>query len=677
MAYRLENTCFPKLLGACHQQRLSGTLTVSADGATKHVYFEDGAVIYAGSSVVEERFGEQLKMIGCISDEQFDVALAETKKGKYLGASLVDLGFLSPEDLRALLLGHVKHIIYSLFPWDAGDYEFVTQKIQIKDFRQPLPTAEIIFEGIRQMDDPSRIRTWLGDFDRRLMPARDPFQLFQTVSLLPEEAYVISRLDGPVTLTELMVTTGIPEEGLQRTVCALMMAGIVESAEAEHPPVLVESVAESVHPTGSMAVDAAEAARLCFELSEILRVIDDGGTHHQVLGVNWRFSSDELKKSYRELAKKFHPDRHSQLAAFDFQVKAELEKVFIRIQQAYDILNSEEARRKYEASIRMPGLPPPTPSGGIRMPASPTVVSPAPPPQTPVSPPRTPTPKSSPPVPPAALLTPVTPVARPIPSPPAPAPPKPPSDGLSFGPPKAAPLPPPALLKPVLPVTNRTTGAFPSASPVPPRPPAPPAPVRPTAANSAPPPTPPMGNQARPTGAYPNPVAPQPPPRESMLSASEYYMKTIEFLGNGDPERAYQAIRRAIELKPKNADYHALMGRVLARLHGKNKEAEKAFRTAIDLCRDPEELPDLLVELAELYRRFGMESLAVEALDRALGLKPDHQEAKLKRAALGGRRTTGGHQAPGTIRNATRQISSLVGKVFKRDDKTEDSSGGG
>lgn len=660
MANRLENTCFPKLLGACHRQRLSGTLTVSGEGATKHVYFEDGAVIYAGSSVVEERFGEQLKMIGCISDEQFDVALAETKKGKYLGACLVDLGFLSPEDLRALLLGHVKHIIYSLFPWDSGDYEFVTQKIQIKDFRQPLPTAEIIFEGIRLMDDPSRIRTWLGDFERRLRPARDPFQLFQTVSLLPEEAYVISRIDAPVTLSELMVTTGIPEEGLQKTVCALMLSGIVEPVDAEQPPTLAESVAESAHPTGSMAVDASEAAQLCFELWEILRVIDDGGTHHQVLGINRRFAPDELKKSYRELAKKFHPDRHSQLAAFDFQVKAELERVFIRIQQAYDVLSNEETRRKYEASIRFPTMTPPTPSGSTRMPTGAYQKVPATPNQG-VPPPPAPRPASV--SPPSTEFPAVPPLS---------------GDGIAFGPPKA-PTPPPALLKPVVPVANRTTGAYPSAMSTPPpgqRPPVPPV-ARPTMANQAPPTTPPMGNVARPTGAYPGPASAPAPPKESLLSAAEYYMKTIEYLGAGDAERAYQSIRRAVELKPKNADYHALMGRVLARLHGKNKEAEKAFRYAIDLCRDPDELPDLLVELAELYQRFGMESLAVETLDRALGLNPDHYEAKLKRTALAGKRTTGAHPAPGAIRSATRQISSLVGKVFKRDDKSEDSSSGG
>lgn len=664
MANRLENTCFPKLLGACHRQRLSGTLTISGEGATKHVYFEDGSVIYAGSSVVAERFGEQLKMIGCISDEQFDVALAETKKGKYLGACLVDLGFLSPEDLKALLLGHVKHIIYSLFPWDAGDYEFVTQKIQIKDFRQPLPTAEIIFEGIRLMDDPPRIRLWLGDFERRLKPAHDAFQLFQTVSLLPEEAYVISRIDAPVTVSELMVTTGIPEEGLQKTVCALMMAGIVEPVETEPPPSLAESVAESPHPTGSMAVDASEAAQLCFELWEILRVIDDGGTHHQVLGINRRFTPDELKKSYRELAKKFHPDRHSQLAAFDFQVKAELERVFIRIQQAYDVLSIEESRKKYEASIRFPTMTPPTPSGNVRMPTGAY-------PKTPPTPGR-----GIPPTPPPASRVP--PVSPPTP-PPADVPPVPPLSGagIAFGPPKA-PTPPPALLKPVAPV-NRTTGAYPSAmSTPPPRPPLPPPHVvRPTMANPAPTPTPPMGNVARPTGAYPGPAPAPQPPKESLLSPSEYYMKTIEYLGNGDAERAYQSIRRAVELKPKNADYHALMGRVLARLQGKNKEAEKAYRNAIDLCRDPEELPDLLVELAELYQRFGMESLAVETLDRALGLNPDHFEAKLKRTALTGKRSTGAHPAPGAIRSATRQISSLVGKVFKRDDKSEDSSSGG
>jgi tetratricopeptide (TPR) repeat protein len=506
MPYRLEKTGFPQLLSACHKQRVSGTLSVMHEGVRKQAYFEDGAIIYAGSDVVSERFGERLRALGKLSAEQFDRAMEALRDGRHLGGCLIDLGFIKESELQPLLANHVAEILYSLFPWRAGEYQFTPQHIHIKGFHQPMPTADIIFEGIRHLPDMNLIRRWLGDFQRRVIPSRDPFMLFQSVTLQPEEAYVISRLDGPLTIAELVTIAGIPEERLLRTLCALLLSGIVEATDTDAPP-LAEPVAETMRAVaGGGAIDATAAAQLCFELADIMRVIEENGTHYQVLGVNRRFTADELKKSYRELAKKFHPDRHSQLAAFDFQVKAELERAFIAIQQAYETLNDDAQRRKYDAALQAPKFS--TPSGG---------------------------------------------------------------------------------------------GVFPPAGFTPP--------------------------------AAPPPVASRALTETPNFSAKHYYLRTIEYLDKGDVERAYQSIRRAVAMKPESSDYQAMLGRTLARLHGHNKEAEKAFLKAVTLCPTPNEGADLLIELADLYHKFGLAQRATEVLHQALTLNPDHLEARLRLAA--------------------------------------------
>ncbi len=61
---------------------------------------------------------------------------------------------------------------------------------------------------------------------------------------------------------------------------------------------------------------------------------------YEILGVNETASPDELKKAYRALAKKNHPDAN--------QGDAEAEERFKRISDAYDILSNQEKREQYD-----------------------------------------------------------------------------------------------------------------------------------------------------------------------------------------------------------------------------------------------------------------------------------------------------------------------------------------
>lgn len=61
---------------------------------------------------------------------------------------------------------------------------------------------------------------------------------------------------------------------------------------------------------------------------------------YEVLGIPRNASKDEVKKAYRELAKKYHPDVHSDNPLADLA-----EEKFKEVQAAYDkIINEQEAR---------------------------------------------------------------------------------------------------------------------------------------------------------------------------------------------------------------------------------------------------------------------------------------------------------------------------------------------
>ena len=60
------------------------------------------------------------------------------------------------------------------------------------------------------------------------------------------------------------------------------------------------------------------------------------------LGLTKTASQDELKKAYRRLARKYHPDLHPGAK------KVEMEKNFKELNEAYEVLRDEDTRKKYD-----------------------------------------------------------------------------------------------------------------------------------------------------------------------------------------------------------------------------------------------------------------------------------------------------------------------------------------
>ncbi|MBN2331920.1 MAG: J domain-containing protein [Deltaproteobacteria bacterium] len=75
-----------------------------------------------------------------------------------------------------------------------------------------------------------------------------------------------------------------------------------------------------------------------------------GKDYYAVLGVDKKASEEEIKKAFRRLARKYHPDMNKD--------DAESEKKFKEINEAYEVLGDQQKRKEYDmygATFQQPG----------------------------------------------------------------------------------------------------------------------------------------------------------------------------------------------------------------------------------------------------------------------------------------------------------------------------------
>lgn len=70
--------------------------------------------------------------------------------------------------------------------------------------------------------------------------------------------------------------------------------------------------------------------------------------YYEILGVNENTSAEDIKKAYRELAKKYHPDAN--------RGNKDAENRFKEISEAYNVISDPEKRKKYDQMRKFGGL---------------------------------------------------------------------------------------------------------------------------------------------------------------------------------------------------------------------------------------------------------------------------------------------------------------------------------
>lgn len=319
----------------------SGALRLSRERAKAVVYFEKGDVAFAASNIRAHRLIEFLKRTG-ILDESAAASFPPKATDDEVLNILVESRRVRADRVGTIRATHVAEVLRGVLLWTDGDWEFDPRVRIAGDTRVVIDVRRLLLESTRHLP-PTYLSSRFADTSEQLDLARANGQ---QPSLLPAEAFVLSRINGPTTVNELLSVSGMNQEETLQSLYALAICGIVTRAAWTTPQF-----------NGSAGVSAAVksgADEKVETLEDFFARVELAASYYDVLGMRPQANADEVKNAYHSLARRFHPDRFHQA---DAQLRNQIESAFARVAQAYEVLGDPSSRAAYDAKLAGPSSP--------------------------------------------------------------------------------------------------------------------------------------------------------------------------------------------------------------------------------------------------------------------------------------------------------------------------------
>lgn len=230
---RLSDVGLPSVLSLLQQSGRTGVLSLVNAGVRKSVYFLDGKLVFAGSSSSQDRLGEVLLRGGRISAEEYLRLSQRIRGGQRLGKALVEGGILSPRDLWWAIEQQVKEIVWSIFNWEDGYFNFDDDELPRKEkITFDLDVEKLVVEGIRRSEGTGAIREHFISTDSVVESTSRVFP----VELEPHEKHVLSLIDGKRTIAEICQESEIGESETRKVLHTFLAVSVLKSRGPRQAP---------------------------------------------------------------------------------------------------------------------------------------------------------------------------------------------------------------------------------------------------------------------------------------------------------------------------------------------------------------------------------------------------------------------------------------------------------
>ncbi|HEX8459007.1 MAG TPA: DUF4388 domain-containing protein [Pyrinomonadaceae bacterium] len=359
-----------ELIREINAAKLSGALRLARERVRAVVYAEAGELVFARSNLRVHRLAVGLHRWGVVAEDKLSAHVTELMSDAEAGAALVAAGAIDKDTLAKLYARQAADVLRPLLLWTDGEWNFDPRARLVEDVRCKLDVRQLLLEAARQLP-AEYVAARLADESEIISPVAAPAMPAE-IQLQPMEGFVLSRVEAPLALGELLAVSGLAEEQARQCVYALALGGLVARARwpvslgaataasarggaADAPAKTKPEAASTVASTqqqdeapDAMAakVDATPDPRA--EIDTLFALVRDRD-HYQILHLERTAAPAEVKRAYYALAKRFHPDRFQRDA--DASLRTQIEAAFMKITQAYETLGDARSRAAYDLKL--------------------------------------------------------------------------------------------------------------------------------------------------------------------------------------------------------------------------------------------------------------------------------------------------------------------------------------
>ena len=225
----LQDFTTAQLLNLVNIARKTGVLKV--EGKEKAIIsFLDGKLIYAETDDMRGDLGQVLYRAGKLNKKQATL-IDEKLQGqsdRHLGHRLIKSKLISQTDILESIKQHILTVIYSLFAWGDGTFNFHAEpEPAASRIRIPLDLDLIIVEGSRRLQESERLNDELPDLNIRFQFVPRPENRLGKMNLTQDEWRIINYISPKNTIQQIAHANQLSDFEVRRTIYGLMEAGLI------------------------------------------------------------------------------------------------------------------------------------------------------------------------------------------------------------------------------------------------------------------------------------------------------------------------------------------------------------------------------------------------------------------------------------------------------------------
>ncbi len=298
-----------ELIREIYAKSLAGRLQLQHERVQAVVYFDKGHVLYAAANLRTLQLNEYLQKAG--------------------GA----------ETAEQVQLRQVSDVLRLALSWTEGSWKF-DRRTRLNEARQiKLDPRPLLLEAGRRTPSQAASARFSDRTELISSNSAPP-----ALDLLPSEAFLLSRIERPTALGELLAMSGLGEQETLSVIYSLALAGVLQ---CEQWSAISAGTPRQTPPEPEPEIQAAPKPEE--DVESFLARVNNARSFYDVLGVTKEASPVDMKTKYYDLARRYHPDRFRKSEA---GLVTRVESAFARITQAYDTLRDDRLRSSYDAKLQ-------------------------------------------------------------------------------------------------------------------------------------------------------------------------------------------------------------------------------------------------------------------------------------------------------------------------------------